>query len=118
MYQLSICLQRSDKKSIQHHLFVGRFSDRCWDLVKEEMKRNKLKASTFVPLRTLTESETYASLVKFKDNAYDKRFLKKQGKTIKSKVRLCVKTDVTVNHKIKNEINVIVQCNNKICLMY
>lgn len=81
----SVSLQAADKRQLAAHTFVGRFTPRCYKIIKTKLSEGKVKSSTFNKLRTLDESEMFAALTKYKESGYDKNVMDNAADRAKAK---------------------------------
>lgn len=71
-------------QALQTHLHVAAFDNGCYSIIKDELRKDSMKSSTFNVLRKLPMAEKKLTLERFRDSGFDKTVLKKMAKAVKT----------------------------------
>lgn len=64
---------------MQAHIFVARFSDRNYNLIREQFRKKSFKSSTFNKLRTLSEEQTHEILLAFRESGWSREAIDEEA---------------------------------------
>ena len=76
--------QREEKQSLQAHLHLATFTSEVYEVIKEVLKENKVRSSTFNALRNLSSDEKTQCIKDFKKSGFNKAILQKKAKVAKA----------------------------------